>query len=77
LIQLRLGQIKRRQALLPAVRSADESVAKVVKDGIPTLLVRLCHVIIRKTGMQESHESPFSLFPECHRDHRFLSQGIP
>jgi hypothetical protein len=48
-----------------------------LENRIPTILVRFCDVIIRKAGMQESHESAFSLFLECHRDRGFLSQGFP
>src|SRR5262245_32247342 len=61
----------------PAARIADERIAESVEDGIPAPLMRSCHLIVRKSGMHESHEGTLSLFLERHRDHRLFSQGMP
>jgi len=65
------------RAMHRPVLSTDKSTAEFIENGIPTLLVRFCHVTLRKAGMHKSHESAFSLSLECHRNHCFLSQGIP
>jgi hypothetical protein len=62
---------------LPTVRSAAKDFGKITENEIPGFLVRLRHVITRKTGVHESHQSTFSLFLEGHCNRRFLSQGFP
>src|SRR5262249_48150743 len=49
-----LSQTERRSGFFSAVRSTSKNVAEFIENRIPALLVRFCHVIIGKAGMQES-----------------------
>src|ERR1700682_376667 len=54
------------RVLLPTVCSTAKNVDEVIKNEIPSFLVRHCHVVIQKAGMKEGHQGAFSLFLECH-----------